>query len=471
MVINVIIFIIVGVISYKICDKSFLEKETTKSIKDSTKIIFRLSFILSNLILAFIILYIILPVYNIDIILWKLFLTFFSFYFFYFLPFYLIYNLYDYTNKIGLYQIICIYILYLISSNIIYRFFNHSYEKSIFKFNFYFNPSNLLEYLAFILDIFNGISCAYNAVNNVSSLLIYPLLKKRKLVYKTEPNIKKNLDEINDRIYAEENRLNELKKEHEELLRDSEKNNNKIDNTENSFLRRAKTVSETSSNVKLKLHELKNIQISYKYQLDVTTKKESRNKEKGIITFIFNLIKIIQGFVFLFSTTFRCFTMDYTYYSNPLDLKEKSSIYDLLKAPYFSFMNFSDGFIIFVEQIYSLIIIFIMFSTNLSVSRDRIMTCISYVFSYIKENKSRYYDVQMIVFSILIFSYYLICGLLIVNSMKYIHFRDRLHKYLFPDFDFENLHWYYDCPYVLAASFFIVQEIVEYSNIVSPKQD
>ena len=471
MVINIIIFIIVGIISYKICDKSFFEKETIKNISISTIIIFRISFILSNLILTFIILYIILPVYNFDIILWKLFLTFFSFYFFYFLPFYLIYNLFDYTNKIGLYQIISTYILYLISSNIIYRFFNYTYEKNIFKFNFYFNSSNLLEYLAFIADIFNGISCAYNAVNNVSSLLIYPMLKKRKFVNKTEPNIKKNLDEINDRIYEEENRLNELKKEHDELLKDSEKNNNNIGNTQNSFFRKAKTISESSNNVKLKLHELKNIQISYKYQLDVTTKKESRNQDKGIVTSIINLIKIIQGLAFLITTPLRCFTMDYTYYRNPLDLKEKSFIYDLLRAPYLSFIHFSDNFIFFVEQVYSLIIIFIMFPINLSVSRDRIMTCISYAFSYIKENKSRYYDVQMIVFSILIFSYYLICGLLIVNSLKYIHFRDRLHKYLFPDFDFENLHWYYDCPYVLAASFFIVQEIVEYSNIVSPKRD
>ena len=55
--------------------------------------------------------------------------------------------------------------------------------------------------------------------------------------------------------------------------------------------------------------------------------------------------------------------------------------------------------------------------------------------------------------------------------MKYIHFRDRLHRYLFPGIDFENLHWYYDCPYILTASFFIVKEIVEYSNIISPKQD
>ena len=180
------------------------------------------------------------------------------------------------------------------------------------------------------------------------------------------------------------------------------------------------------------------------------------------------IIKIVQGFIFLFSAIARVLTQDYSYYNYPFDLNEKSSIYDLLKKPY---LPFSDGFINFVEQVYSLAIIFILFSSNFSVSRDRIMACISYVFSYLKENKSRYYDVQMLVFSFMIFSYYLICGLLIVNCMKYIYFREKLHKYLFPGFDFKNLHWYYDCPYVLSASFFIIKEIVEYSNIVTPKKD
>ena len=54
--------------------------------------------------------------------------------------------------------------------------------------------------------------------------------------------------------------------------------------------------------------------------------------------------------------------------------------------------------------------------------------------------------------------------------MKYTNFRDKLYRYLFPGFDFENLHWYYDCSYVLGASFFIVKEIVEYSTIVSQKK-
>ena len=448
MVINLIILIIISIISYKICNKSFLEKEELKGINRWTVIIFQISFILSNLVITFIILYIILPVNNYDIILWKLFLTFFSFFFFYFLPFYLIFNLYDRNNKSGIYKIISTYIFYLISSNIIFRFFNGTYEKSIFKFNFYYNYSNILEYLAFIGDLFNGVSCAYNAVNNISSLLIYPLLKRRKFVNNSDTSIKKNLEEINSKIFAEEAKLNELNLEENELK------NNKNNDT---FKEKSKDVSKSRQNLEKKLQRLKSIQLSYEFQLDVTTKKENRIKQKDILTIIFNIIKIIQGFVFLFTGIMRCFLMDYSYYNYPINLEEKSSIHDLLRTPYIKF--------------YSLTIIFIMFSINLSVIRDRLMACISYVFSYLKENKTRLYDVQMLIFSFLIFSYYLVCGLLIVNSMKYIHFRDRLHRYLFPGFDFENLHWYYDCPYVLAASFFIAKEIVEYSNIISTKID
>ena len=463
MVINLIILIIISIISYKICNKSFLEKEELKGINRWTVIIFQISFILSNLVIAFIILYIILPVNNYDIILWKIFLTFFSFFFFYFLPFYLIFNLYDRSNKVGIYKIISTYIFYLISSNITFRFLNGTYEKSIFKFNFYYNYSNILEYLAFIGDLFNGVSCAYNAVNNISSLLIYPLLKQRKFVNNTDISIKKNLEETNSKIFAEEAKLNELNLEENELKKNSQNN----DTTKE----KSKDFSKSRQNLKKKLQRLKSIQLSYEYQLDVTTKKENRIKQKDILTIIFNIIKIIQGFVFLFTGIMRCFLMDYSYYNSPINLEEKSSIHDLLRTPYFKFVHFSDGFIRFVEQVYSLTIIFIMFSINLSVIRDRLMACISYVFSYLKENKTRLYDVQMLVFSFLIFSYYLVCGLLIVNSMKYIHFRDRLHRYLFPGFDFENLHWYYDCPYVLAASFFIAKEIVEYSNIISTKKD
>ena len=462
MVINIILLGIISYACYILCNKSFLVKEEFKNVERSTIIIFQISFILSNLVISFIILYAIFPINTFDMFLWKFFLTLFSLYFFYFLPFYLIYKTFDHSNKKGLNKIIYIYIFYLVSSNIIYRFFNFSYEKSIFKFGFYFSNSNILEYLAFIANLFNAISCAYNAVTNISSLLIYPILKKKKLLKNNDASIKKNLDDINSQIDSEEARLNELNIESNELKKESEKNNNN--------LTRRKSLKDSKKNVINKLNELKSIQISYEFQLNVKTKKENEIQDKSIITIIINLIKIIQGLAFLYSGAVRCFTLDYSYFSQPLDLNEKSIFYNLLKAPYFKFLHFSDGFISFLEQAYSLILVFMIFSTNFSVSKDRLMNCINYVFSFFKKNKKTN-DVEIIFFSFFIFSYYLICGLLVVNSMKYIYFRDKLHKYLFPGFDFENLHWHYDGPYVLGAAFFIVKEIVEYSNIVSPKKD
>ena len=472
MVINLIILIIIGFISCKIGKKSFLDKKELKSISKWTKIIFQISFVLSNLIITFIILYILLPLNQYDIILWKSFLIFVSFFFFYFLPFYLLYNLYDANKKVEKYKIFCIYIFYLISSNILYRFFNRTYEKSIFEINFYYNYSNILEYLAFLLDIFNGANFAYTSVNNISSFLIYPLLKKRKFIYDTDSSIKKNLEEINHKIFEEEAKLNELNLEKNELIKNfgQKKNNNNKDKDNDNFTNRAKIVSETRQNVEKKLQELKNIKLSYEFKLNIITQKENKIKQKDIITIIINIIKIFQGFIFLFSGAIRAFSMDYSYYNYPINLEEKSSIYELLKSPYL-FIHFSDWFIILVEQVYSLIIIFMLFLFNLSASEDRILVCISYAFSYLKENKNKYYDAQILLFSIFAFSYYLVCGLLIVNSMKFINFRDRLYRYLFPGFDFENLHWYYDCSYVLAASCFIVKEIVEYSNISSQKKN
>ena len=362
MVINLIILLIISYISYKICNKSFLEKEGLKGINKITIIIFQMSFILSNLIITFIILFIILPVNDYDLLLWKLFLIFFAFFFFYFLPFYLIYNLYDHSNKKGLYKIISIYSCYLISSNIIYRFLNRSYEKSIFKFDFYFNYLNILEYLAFIGDIFNGINCAYNHVTNISSLLIYPILKNRKFLNNsTDLSIKKNLEEINNQIFAEEAKLNELNLEENKLLKDTE-NNKKYETNQNLFKKSSKEFSKSRQSVQNKLLKLKSIQISYEFQLDITNQKENKNKQKDIVSIIINIIKIIQGFALLVTGTFRCFLMDYSYFNSPLNLEEKSSIHDLLKTPYIKFIYFSDGFIMFVEQVYSLSIIFIMFS-------------------------------------------------------------------------------------------------------------
>ena len=55
--------------------------------------------------------------------------------------------------------------------------------------------------------------------------------------------------------------------------------------------------------------------------------------------------------------------------------------------------------------------------------------------------------------------------------MPNVGFKVKLHRYLYPGFDFENLHWYYDYLHVLAASFFVMEEIIECSNIISTKQE
>lgn len=39
-----------------------------------------------------------------------------------------------------------------------------------------------MEYLVFIGDLFNGVSGAYNEVNNIPSFLIYPLLKRKNVI-------------------------------------------------------------------------------------------------------------------------------------------------------------------------------------------------------------------------------------------------------------------------------------------------
>ena len=56
MVINIIILAIISYISYMICNKSFLLKEEFKNAEQNTIIIFQISFILSNLVITFILL-------------------------------------------------------------------------------------------------------------------------------------------------------------------------------------------------------------------------------------------------------------------------------------------------------------------------------------------------------------------------------------------------------------------------------
>ena len=454
MIILIILLCIIGGISFYVCEKAFFSKEEITKSSPTTRVIFRITFVISNLILSFVILQVILTITESDLLLWKFFLIVFSIFFYYFLPFYLIYNLFDHSNSKGLLQIAGVFFLHLILSNILYKFFKGSYEESIFEFNFYVNHLKILEYLAFIGDLFNGVSGAYNAVYNISNFFVYPLLKRKNLINNNNLGIKKKLEEINEKISLQQIKLNEL-------------NGSKSSDLEsnNSTTISSPSLSESQKSIQNELEKLKGIQLSYEYQLGVGTRKEEKTKQEGIVAKVLNIIKVIQGFVFLLTAYLRCFTMDYTAFNDPVDLKQESIIETLHK---FSFIKFSKGFINFIEQTISLSLVFILFGFNWSVSRDRIMEIISYIFSYVK-NKLTWFDVQLLIVCIMIFSYYLVCGLLVVNSMPNLVFKDKLHRYLFPGFDFESLHWYYDCPYVLAASFFIVKEIVEYSNIISMK--
>ena len=453
MIILIILLCIIGGISFYVCEKAFFNKEEITKSSPTTRVIFRITFVISNLILSFVILQVILTITDSDLLLWKFFLIVFSIFFYYFLPLYLIYNLFDHSNSKGLLQIAGVFFLHLILSNILYKFFKGSYEESIFEFNFYVNHLKILEYLAFIGDLFNGVSGAYNAVYNISNFFVYPLLKRKNLINNNNLGIKKKLEEINEKISLQQMKLNEL---NGSKSSDLESNNTTISSS---------SLSESQKSIQNELEKLKGIQLSYEYQLGVGTRKEEKTKQEGIVAKVLNIIKVIQGFVFLLTAYLRCFTLDYTAFNDPVDLKQESIIETLHK---FSFIKFSKGFINFIEQTISLSLVFILFGFNWSVSRDRIMEIISYIFSYVK-NKLTWFDVQLLIVCIMIFSYYLVCGLLVVNSMPNLVFKDKLHRYLFPGFDFESLHWYYDCPYVLAASFFIVKEIVEYSNIISIK--
>ena len=458
MVISLILLSIIGGISFYSCRKIFFDKEEVIKSNSLSKIILQITFVMSNLILSFVIIQLILTINESNLKLWKFFHFIICTFFYYSLPFYLIYNLFDNSKIKGILQIIGVFLLHLILSNILYRFFKGTYEESLFEFNFYINELNILEYLAFIGDLFNGVSGAYNAVNNISSFLIYPLLKRRNLINPDNSDTKKKLEEINDKISLNQLKLNELS---EGKNSDLEKNNPSIN--------KSKTISSFSESQKIlqnELRRLKSIQLSYEYQLDVGKRKDEKSKQDGKIKKILNLVKVIQGFVFISSAYLRILTLDYSEFNLPVDLKEGSIVKTIHN---FSLIKFPNFFIEFIEKTISLTLVFVLFGMNWSVSRDRIMGCISFVFSHLKDKTARY-NVQLLIVCIMIFSYYLICGILVANSMPNAIFKDKLHRYLYPGFDFENIHWYYDCPYVLAASFFIVKEIVEYSNIISTKQ-
>ena len=98
-----------------------------------------------------------------------------------------------------------------------------------------------------------------------------------------------------------------------------------------------------------------------------------------------NYVKVGQGIFFILTTFLRFLTLDYADFNNPIDIKQDSIIQTIHS---YSFIQFPRGFIDFIEQIISLSLVFALFGMNWSVSRDRIMECISYVFSYVKNKNT-----------------------------------------------------------------------------------
>ena len=438
MVIIIILLGLIGGLSFYLCDKVFGTTEQITQSKLLTKIIFQISFILSNLFLSCII----LMIFNVDsfqtnqanLYLWKLFLIVFSVFFYYLLPFYLIYNFFNQQNLKNYISMALVYIIYLFISNICYKFFNLTVEDSIFDFNFYTNYFKILEFLAFIGDLINSINGAYNAVNNLSSFLIYPFLKKKKYIQTNNDNeLKKKLEEITDQISLKTNQL-------------------------------------TTENNKLISDEIENLQkskISLEYQLGVRNIKEEKSKVSGIINILLSIVKGFLGFFYIFTSTLRCLTFDYSELNKPVDTSSESLVDTINK---FSVIKFSENFRRFIERVISLVLVILCFVWGTSVSKDRILGCFNYIHSIIKKKYTWIQNDLFVVFlSILISSYYLILGLLVVNTLPHLSSKDQLHKNLFSGFDYSQLQWYYDCPYVLTASFLIVKEIIEYSNLIGNK--
>ena len=52
---------------------------------------------------------------------------------------------------------------------------------------------------------------------------------------------------------------------------------------------------------------------------DASVDSSANVKQKDIVTIVINIVKIIQGFVFLYSGIIRCFSMDYSYYNYPIN--------------------------------------------------------------------------------------------------------------------------------------------------------
>ena len=210
MVINIILLCLIGGISFYACRKIFFEKEEVIKSKFITQIFLQITFVISNLILSFVILQLLFSINDSDLKLWNFFQKIFSIFFYYILPNYLIYNLFDHTNMNGILKIIGFILLHLILSNILYNLFKGTYVVSFFDITFYTNHLKLLEYLAFIGDLFNGVSGAYTAVSNISSFLVYPLLIKKNLINPNQSDTKKKLEELNDKTFLQESKIKEL---------------------------------------------------------------------------------------------------------------------------------------------------------------------------------------------------------------------------------------------------------------------
>ena len=207
--------------------------------------------------------------------------------------------------------------------------------------------------------------------------------------------------------------------------------------------------------------------MSLELQLGIRSRKEEKSKVSGIINILISIIKGFLGFYYIFSSTLRCLTFDYSELNKPVDPSSESIVDTLNK---FSFIKFSDSFRRFIERIISLVLVILCFVWGTSVSKDRILGCFSYIYNIVKQKYNWIQNDLFVVFlCILISSYYLILGLLVVNTLPHMNSKDQLHKNLFSGFDYSQLQWYYDCPYVLTASFLIVKEIIEYSNLIGNK--
>ena len=436
--VNIFLCIIAGVCFY-FGEKAFFKKEDLEKASKLTLIVFRISFIMSNFILSFLIFQLLISVKDSELILWKLFLTVFSIFFYYILPYYITLHLFDYSLRNGKRNIIISYSCYLILSNILYQFFKGSYRIYLFDFNFYFNYIKILEFLAFIGDLINGINGAYTATFNISSFFVYPLLKRMKLVSKDNLKLKNKLEEVKNEISLKANQL-----------KDSIGNNDNLN---------------LNKNIEDELESLNKIRYAYELELSIYEQKEEKSKQIGTIEKLINIIKVGQGSVFILTAFLRCFTLNYQSLNEPINLNDESIIKIIHK---FLFFRLPNGFINFVERFSSLTLVLILFNLNYTVSKDRIMDILTFIFSYAK-NKEAWHDIKLLVVCLISFSYYLICSLLVVNSMLNMEYKDILHRYLFPGFDFSNLHWYYDISYVLSATYLIGKEFVEYTNLISNK--